>query len=251
MQSKAIASTPLPHRLTPSYVAMMLFMIIAILTVLSVAEQAVIHLMGRADLEEYLIAFDLDAEGNIPTWYSSFQLLAAAMLLFVVGMITRQRGERFAGHWRALGWILVALSIDETAQLHEHLGHLHEIWHTHGILYFAWVIPGLLAVLITGALFLRFAAHLPAATRNRFIAATFVYFGGALGVEALSGWRAETMGYNNMTHSLIATVEEVMELSGIAMVIVALLRHMQAHGIALTLSADEPGAKPAAGAATE
>lgn len=243
MPTQTVASTPLPHRLTPSYVAMMLFLIISILTVLSVAEQAVIHLLGRADLEEYLIAFDLDAEGNIPTWYSSIQLLMAGTLLFVIGMITRQRGERFAGHWRALGWILVALSIDETAQLHEHLGHLHEIWHTSGILYFAWVVPGLLAVLVVGAMFLRFAWHLPAATRNRLIAAAIVYFVGALGVEALSGWRAETMGYNNMTHSLIATVEEVMELSGIAMVIVALLRHMQAHGMALTLSADEPGAR--------
>lgn len=50
MPTRTAASTPLPHRLTPSYVAMMLFLIIAILTVLSVAEQAVIHLMGRADL---------------------------------------------------------------------------------------------------------------------------------------------------------------------------------------------------------
>ena len=243
MPTQTAASTPLPHRLTPSYVAMMLFLIIAILTVLSVAEQAVIHLMGRADLEEYLIAFDLDAEGNIPTWYSSFQLLAAAGLLFVIGMITRRRAEPFAGHWRALGWILTALSIDEIAQLHEHLGHLHESWHTHGILYFAWVVPGLAAVAVVGVLFLRFAYHLPSATRNRLVFAAIVYFVGALGVEALSGWRAETMGYNNMTHSLIATVEEVMELSGIAMVIVALLRHMQAHGMALTLSADESGAQ--------
>jgi hypothetical protein len=243
MSQQSVASPPLPHRLTPGYVAMMLFLIIALLTVLSVAEQAVIHLLGRADLEEYLIALDLDAEGNFPTWYASFQLLAAALLLFVIGMITRQRGERYAGHWKALGMILVALSIDEIAQLHEHLGHLHETWQTHGILYFAWVVPGLIAVAVVAVLFLRFALHLPSATRNRLLAAAVVYFVGALGVEALSGWRAETMGYNNMSHSLIATVEEVMELTGVAMVIVALLRHMQAHGMALTLSADEPGAK--------
>jgi O-antigen/teichoic acid export membrane protein len=104
-------------------------------------------------------------------------------------------------------------------------------------------VPGLIAVCVVALLFMRFAWHLPGPTRNRLIVAAVVYFVGALGVEALSGWRAETMGYNNMTHSLIATAEEVMELTGIAMVIVALLRHMQAHGMALTLSADEPGAK--------
>lgn len=64
-----------------------------------------------------------------------------------------------------------------------------------------------------------------------------IYFGGALGVEALGGWRAEAMGMNNMTHSVIGTIEEGMEMSGVAMVIVALLRHPAEQGMSLLVSA--------------
>ncbi len=212
--------------LSPKRVARALVAIIAILTVLSVAEQYVIHILGREDLEEFLIAVDLDAEANIPTWYSSASLLACAVLLGWVAARTRQQGGGFVGHWRWMSGIFVFLSIDETAQLHEHLGRLHEVWKTHGIFYFAWVIPGAAVVLLFVLAYARFLIHLPASTRRRFLLAGIVYVTGALGVEALSGWRAETMGMNNMTHSLIATVEEVMEMTGVAIFILALLRHL-------------------------
>jgi hypothetical protein len=199
---------------------------IAILTVLSVAEQYVIHILDRADLEDYLITFDLDAESNLPTWYSSAMLFACAVLLARIAAVTRREGGRFAGHWRALSIVFAFLSLDEIARIHEHLGRLHEAWHTHGLFYFAWVIPGAIAVLVFAAIFARFVFHLPAPIRWRFVAAGAVFVGGALVVEALGGWRAETMGMNNMTHSLIATVEEVMELTGVAWFLVTLLRHL-------------------------
>ena len=230
--------TPVFCGLTPGRVTRWFVVIITTLTILSVAEQYVIHQLGRADLEEYLIAFDLDAEGNIPTWYSSFALLAASILLGVIAAHTRRRKQPYAGHWQALCILIAVLSIDEIAQLHEHLGRLHETWKTHGLFYFAWVIPGGLAALTTGAVFLRLLLHLPAATRNRFIVAALVFCGGALGVEALGGWRAETMGMNNMTHSLIATVEEVLEMAGVAMLVIALLRHMAAAGMSVFVSAE-------------
>lgn len=229
---------PLCWGLTPARVTRWFVLVIATLTVLSVAEQYVIHQLGRADLEEYLIAFDLDAEGNLPTWYSSIALLAAAALLGIIAAHVRRRKQPFAGHWQALAILLVVLSIDEVAQWHEHLGRLHEVWRTHGLFYFAWVIPGALAAVATGVIFLRFLLQLPAGTRNRFIVAALVFCGGALGVEAISGWRAETMGMNNMTASLIATLEEVMEMAGVALVIVALLRHMAAEGIGVHVSAE-------------
>ena len=135
--------------------------------------------------------------------------------------------------------------MDEIAQLHEHLGRLHETWHTHGIFYFAWVVPGAIAVLLSLALFARFLWQLPAPTRTRFVLEGAIYFCGALGVEALGGWRAETMGMNNMTHSLIATVEEDMEMIGVAVLVVGLLKHMAREGMSLVVSADEHRAVPA------
>lgn len=219
-----------PETWTPRRVAWWQACAIAILTVLSVAEQYVIHILGRADLEDFLIAVDLDAESNLPTWYSSIALLACAVLLGRIAAATRRLGGRFVGHWRALSVIFTFLSLDEIARLHEHLGRLQSVWDTHGLFYFAWVIPGSIAVAAFALAFARFVLHLPPATRWRFVGAGIVFVTGALVVEALGGWRAETMGMNNMTHSLIATVEEVLELAGVAWFLVTLLRHLDGLG---------------------
>ena len=210
---------------TPRRVAWWQTWAIAVLATLSVAEQYVIHILGREDLEDFLITFDLDAESNLPTWYSSIMLLVCSVLIGMIASRTRRLGGRFVRHWRALSALFAFLSLDEIARLHEHLGRLHESWHTHGLFYFAWVIPGAAFVAVVGVLFLRFFLHLPAATRWRFFWSGVVFVTGALVVEALGGWRAETMGMNNMTHSLIATVEEVMEIAGVAGFLVALLRY--------------------------
>jgi hypothetical protein len=98
-----------------------------------------------------------------------------------------------------------------------------------------------------GLLYIPFLVHLPASTRRRFITAAVVYVGGALGVEAVSGWRAERMGMNNMTHSLIATVEEVMEMSGVAMFIVGLIRHLAEERAVIELKAAKNARVPIEG----
>lgn len=230
------ATGPLGFEFSSRRVTRFFVAAIALLTLLSVAEQYVIHQLGRADLEEYLIAFDVDAESNLPTWYASFTLLVASLLMGVFAAHARRNGLRDAGAWRALNVILAVLSVDEIAQLHEHLGRLHEAWHTSGLFYFAWVIPGTAAVLLAFAVFAPFLWRQPAPLRSRLLLAGVVYFVGALGVEALSGWRAETMGMNNMTHSLIATVEEDLEMTGVALLIVALVQHAERLGLELTLS---------------
>jgi drug/metabolite transporter (DMT)-like permease len=69
--------------------------------------------------------FDLDLEGNLPTWYSSFQFIlagAAALLCYHAEEEAAGPGGR-RGSW---AWLLVAalmlgMSLDETGQLHEAL----------------------------------------------------------------------------------------------------------------------------------
>src|SRR5262245_40882879 len=95
----------LESRWTPRTVAWLQAVVIALLTVLSVMEQYVIHILGRDDLEDFLITFDLDAESNLPTWYASIALLACAVLLGRIATLTRRAHRPFAGHWRALGAI--------------------------------------------------------------------------------------------------------------------------------------------------
>lgn len=67
-------------------------------------------------------AFDLDGEGSLAVWFSSFTLQMAALVALVVYSIRRHKTDDYQGYyrvwvWAAFCWML--LSIDETASLHE------------------------------------------------------------------------------------------------------------------------------------
>ena len=62
--------------------------------------------------------FDFNTEENVPTLYSSLQLVFASLLLLVIG--TKHRSEGYAYvPWLVLSILFLFLAVDETAQLHE------------------------------------------------------------------------------------------------------------------------------------
>ena len=67
--------------------------------------------------------FNLDAEGNVPTWHSSAKLLAiAAMAVLAYGFERRERPPaKYHRLWLGVAALFTALSLDETASLHERL----------------------------------------------------------------------------------------------------------------------------------
>jgi hypothetical protein len=63
---------------------------------------------------------DLDAEGNIPTWVSSAKLLAISALAVMCWAGERQApGLRHRWLWLGVAVLFAAMSLDETASLHE------------------------------------------------------------------------------------------------------------------------------------
>ena len=63
--------------------------------------------------------FDLDGEANIPTWFSSGQLLAIAIVLWVVAFYRRNPEKPSRALLLAAGTGFLFLSADEVVQLHE------------------------------------------------------------------------------------------------------------------------------------
>src|SRR5688572_25758727 len=102
---------------------------------------------GQASPTTHLLS--LSEEGNLPTWYSSSLLLGCSIVL---GLIAAD-GGRFAGRWKLLAVVFVYMSIDEAIEIHEHLGRL---MHLGGVLYFSWVVPASVVVLLLAAFFLPF-----------------------------------------------------------------------------------------------
>ena len=69
---------------------------------------------------------------------------------------------------------------------------------------------------------------LPDPTRLRLIIAGMVYVTGALGMELVGGWHWDTFGGGDtLGYGAITTVEELLEVTGLALLIYALVFHAE------------------------
>jgi len=216
--------------ISPKRVTQVLTFVVLCLALASVAGQYSKHVLGHDKLFGLVRLFDLDDEGNIPTWFASASLLFCSVLLAIIGRDRRWGGDRYYLHWSTLSGIFLLLSIDEAAHIHESLNtRVRAILKTEGLLQNAWIIPGAAFALIVAVACRHFLADLPGGTRRLFLAAGSLYVGGALGVEALGGWYTALYGQQNMTYALMATIEELLEMLGIVVLIYALLSYMSSH----------------------
>lgn len=119
------------------------------------------------------------------------------------------------------------LSMDEASSIHELFTEpLRRLLHTSGFFYFAWVIPGLAFVLTIAIIYWRFLLHLPTRTRWLFVVAAILYIAGAIGTELVGGWYVELYGRKNLIYSILAMLEETLEMFGIIVFVYALLDYV-------------------------
>ncbi|MEX2262167.1 MAG: hypothetical protein WD696_09460 [Bryobacteraceae bacterium] len=183
--------------------------------------------------------FDLNGEGNVPTWFSSCLLLICSALSGLIGVRERARAAEGARYWLGLSLIFLFLSLDETASIHEKPDYLlRRTLGTTGFFHFAWVIPAIVLVAAFGLLYLRFVLKLPAATRRLLVWAGLIYIGGAVGMEMVGGYFISAREIQQAGKELIATkgadpmlyiltLEETLEMIGLATCVYALLSHIQ------------------------
>jgi hypothetical protein len=191
---------------------------------------------GRAYLMGLTAKVYLGAEASIPNWFSTLLLLACAITLLAIGA----GAERYAAHWRGLAIIFVALSLDESAALHDLAapfftgviaslarivgGPFIGLEHKPG---YAWLVPGIVFTIAVAVFYLRFLAALPRRTRVRFLVAGAIYIAGAVGFEALDGWYSGLYGPRNVTFVTLLTIEETLEMVGASLFLYALLRTVE------------------------
>ena len=175
--------------------------------------------------------FNLDQEANIPTWFSSALLLAAAFISYVIARQERALRPREARYWSGLVLMLLLMSIDETASIHETFGpYVAQALGiaARGVLHYAWVVPGLAAVALVGACYLRFVLRLPSQVRTlTFLAAAF-YVVGAIGCEMIGSALIEAgVSHAAWPMRLEVIAEETLEMSGAALWIYAQLVYLE------------------------
>jgi hypothetical protein len=222
---KKISSIPIKsHSIVRVLALIGIFLVCA-----SVAGQLFKYLLGHDYVKGFVPLFYIDNENNIPTFFSVFLLLVASMLLTAITMLHFRQSSRYVRYWAILSLGFLLMAYDEGAMIHERLIEpIRELLFPDkaSIFFFAWVIPGMILVLILGILFLKFVINIPAPSRKRFLISAALYLGGSIGFELIGGWYTENVGTGNLAYTMIVTVEEGLEMAGAITFIWALLQYL-------------------------
>jgi hypothetical protein len=226
-------------RIAPRKVLSATLIVISVLLFAQITGLIFTYFLGHDYIYGLIPLFDFDNEANIPTAYSALQLFVATTILAVICISKRSVGENYF-YWLALTLIFALLTYDELFQVHEvFILPLREKFSLSGLLYFAWVIPYGIAAVILAIAFLRFIFGLPRKTSRLIILSGATYLSGALGFEMLGGFAASSFGESSGIYALAATIEELLEMVGIALFIYSLLSYMSTYMSSLRLEIED------------
>lgn len=96
-----------------------------------------------------------------------------------------------------------------------------------GIFLFGWVIVAIPVTILFVIAYLRFFFHLSRKTKILFALAAGLYIGGAIGFELIGAGYVSEYGQQNFTYFIIALIEESMEVTGLIVLIYALLEYVR------------------------
>jgi hypothetical protein len=180
--------------------------------------------------EQLHALIDLDAEGNLPTWFSSFQLALIAISFWALAARSRDCQRPSRRFLRTCGGFFLLLSIDETALMHE------RITGSLGSRYIDWmpaylcshVDAAILCLLILIACLAAACPHLrglwrisPVATLIA-AAGCVVYVTGAAVLETV-GYKMLNAGVSLALYRAEVAAEEFFEMLGASLILYAVL----------------------------
>jgi hypothetical protein len=181
--------------------------------------------------------FDLGAEANLPSWFSSIQLLTVgAGLGLFAHVFARKDAPRTWSLW-ILPCTFLLLSIDEAISVHEFVGRSsdallpggsrdHGVFAATGIWMFL-LGPPLMAVMAGGAWRCRVFYLSVRGCAEKGVLGLALFLSGALGVEILRNFAISgTLGFH-----LQVVAEEGLEMAGITMVLWAVIDLLRGSGV--------------------
>ena len=216
----------------------LLLAIAASLLIINLAAIYLNSVMGfnNSPVRALVYYFDAAKEQSIPTLFSSLLLFIATILLTCIFFIRRIRSRETSG-WLILSFVFLFLMVDEATGIHEQLNSLRKyINDDSGYLYYAWVVPYALLVLVFGAVMMKFLFRLPVRIRNMMILAGIVYVSAAIGFELFEGLSTKQLGAGNLRDKFLTAFEEFFEMIGVIIFIHALFRYMAAFNLSISIA---------------
>lgn len=154
------------------------------------------HLVLHAKAAAFITLFDLDLEGNLPTFYNCILFFICSGLFLAHSRLWNVK-QRYG--WLVMTGACAFLGVDEGSQIHEKfmlvtlrfLNHGQNSGTDMGWLYYAWVLPyGIAAALLVLTL-TKWMLALDKDMRRGFIISGIIYVTGAVFMEMYSGRIAE------------------------------------------------------------
>lgn len=203
---------------------LILFIFVLILIVYIISQIAILS-SSNENLQKVARIFDLDGEGNIPTYFSTMLFLISSILLFLISKIELNQNSKF---WLVLSFIFLFLSIEDFIQLHERFTNVVFLkFHTGGALRFIWIYPAFLTVILAFFYFRKFFFNLPRKTRINFIIAAILFFTGTFILELIGGIILSSHGeIKSQLFLLFTAIEESLENLGVWFFIHTLLYYL-------------------------
>jgi hypothetical protein len=165
----------------------------------------------------------LDQEGGLPMWFSVVLLAITGLVAVDLGGADRP-GRRA---WLSLGAVMLFLSADEAATIHERIGSAleHNVAGMADLPFHAWVLVYLPLALLVLALFVPHLRSLPTPVRRRIVLAGALYVVGAAGLEIAVGLAVPDDGSAFVATQIFALGEEVLEMAAAAILLITLVTH--------------------------
>lgn len=182
--------------------------------------------------------FNFDKEKNLPSIFSALILLMASASLLYVSFQTLSFKVSNV-FWRSLSFIFLFLSFDELLRIHEKVG-AFTASHVKGdgAFHYEWLIPYSIILLFLCFTYAKSIFALPKQVRNNMIISGILFVGGAVGFEMIGGLYIEKNGLltveaieNSTAIFVLYTIEETLEMLGVAYFIYTLFLCVEAYKI--------------------
>ncbi|MEJ8757231.1 hypothetical protein WG947_09510 [Pontibacter sp. H259] len=224
----AKTNTTIDLQIGSGAIVMVIGAITVLLSSLSLLGTCIKFLTGHDSVFGFIPTFNLDTEGNIPTYFSALLLLLVAGLMQYIAIHKKSANDAFARQWAVLSYIFIYMSVDEAVEIHGMLMRpLNSLYVFGDFFHFSWVVVGIGLLAVAAIYFLRFYLALNLKYKRQFLAAAVVYISGLIGMELIGGAYAHSFGEANITYELITTLEETFEMAGIVLLIRTLLCYIK------------------------
>lgn len=90
---------------------------------------------------------------------------------------------------------------------------------------FTWLLPAAAAVSAVALAYTRFLLALPRRTSRLFVLSGAMYLGGSMGMEIVGARHISLWGLDNLVFVAIVTIEETLEMGGIALFLLAVVKY--------------------------